>query len=128
MSMQIVKAEAFESIKDAEGKTTGKRSLGSATVEYELGDSAAQAIELFGDEVVHSKFKADCVVWLQSVVRAAIKASKDPQEAVNAVTPGVKQVGPRMSKTEKLIAGVQSGEFSEDQIKAIKAALREASA
>lgn len=41
----------------------------TVTVHYDFGDNLAEAVQMFGDDVVYGKFKAAAVVDLQAVLR-----------------------------------------------------------
>lgn len=87
----------------------------SVEVEYNFGETLAEAVELFGEEVVFSRFKAAAVVDLQALIRRGLtpKTDKEGNEIESAKTdeeiaasvaewkPGVKQVT-RKSKAEKI--------------------------
>lgn len=69
--------------------------------EYNFGESLAEAVSLFGEEVVFDYFTANATVRLQAFVRTRIEARKSEeeiQEEANGWKPGVVQ---RSSKDPK---------------------------
>lgn len=72
--------QATYNAKDEEGNVTDSL---SGAVEYEFGETAEEAIELFGGEVVHSLFEQAAVIKAQSQLRACLKADKD-EEGIEA--------------------------------------------
>jgi hypothetical protein len=91
------------------------------TAEYDFGSNTQEAVELFGEEVVFSTFKAQAVVKLQSVMRSAAKAGKDVQEVVNAWKPGVARVRGK-SPVEKALSAF--GKMSPEEQQAFIASLQ----
>ncbi len=66
--------------------------LESRTMEYALGENLAEAVELFGDDVVYKGHIASGKIDLQSYIRRLIIAKKtqvEIQELVNVWKPGV---------------------------------------
>lgn len=64
-------------------------------VDYDFGDNLAQAVELFGEEVVFTRYKAAAVIDLQALMRNMIRAQKTEDEIGEAVSewkPGVRQL------------------------------------
>lgn len=94
MAMETV--EAKYQVKDKDGNVVlneeGQPTWKQATVEYDFGDNLDSAVELAGAEAVHSNYKANAKVGLQSIVRAKLKAglSVDQIQAlVDAWKPGM---------------------------------------
>ena len=71
--------------KDDDGNVVSSDQI---TVEYDMGDDLASAVEKFGEEIVFAHFKAHAAVSLQARIRAAAKAGDDPQATVDAWVPG----------------------------------------
>lgn len=96
-------------------------------VEYDFGETLEQALELFGEEVVFSRFKAAAVVDLQALIRRNMqpktdkegKVTEEPktdeeiQQIVSEWKPGIKQVT-RKSPQEKIKA-LMEGMSDEDR-------------
>ena len=61
-----------------------------ATVQYDFGDNADEALELFGTDAVYSGFVANAKVTLQSGIRRCLENGRDPQAFADAWKPGVK--------------------------------------
>ena len=51
------------------------------TVDYNFGDTLADAVAAFGEDVVMSGFKADARVGLQAKIRGMLKATEEDSEA-----------------------------------------------
>lgn len=58
----------------------GEKETREAVVHWNAGESAAEAIELYGDEIVHTHFIRSCNVKLQAGVRAELVAGKDQEQ------------------------------------------------
>ena len=83
--VQVVSAKLSEgTMKDKFG---GKPSP-VVSVEYNFGATLDESVELFGEQIVHSKFVDSAVIDLQSTLRRAITASLMTKNAKGeAVTP-----------------------------------------
>ncbi len=101
----------------------------SASVEYDFGDDLAGAAELFGDDVVFSRFVSAATVDLQALIRrhlssedkegnSTAKSEEDIQALVAEWKPGV-STRVRVSASEKAQRAVDN--LSDDE----KAALLE---
>ena len=82
MAVEIV--EAKYQLKDENGNTIlddeGKPSYNTGQVNYDFGDNLDAAIALCGEEVVHSQYKANSKVALQSIIRAKLRAGSTPEQ------------------------------------------------
>jgi hypothetical protein len=74
--------------KNDKGEVTQKQ-LGPITINVNTGATAAEMIQLFGDEAVKSNADANWVVTLQSNIRAGLKKG-ETQEAIQARLGGAK--------------------------------------
>ena len=98
----------------------------SVSVDYDFGDNLQEAVELFGDDVVFSRFKAAAVVDLQALIRRHLggekpKTAEEIQALVSEWKPGVsKRV--RKSTTEK--AQDLIGQMSAEEKAALLASLQ----
>lgn len=101
----------------------------SASVEYDFGENLVEASELFGDDVVFSRFVSAATVDLQALIRrhlssedkdgkSTAKSEKEIQKLVAEWKPGV-STRKRVSASEKAQRAVDA--LSEDE----KAALLE---
>ena len=73
------------------------------SVDYDFGDTLAQAVEKFGEEVVFTRYKAAAVIDLQAYMRNMIRSEKsedDIRSEVAAWVPGIRQSKGK-SKEEK---------------------------
>lgn len=59
----------------------------SATIYKDFGETAAESIQAFGDEVVNSNFIANAKVVAQAAVRRGLEAGKSPEEIVVMMEP-----------------------------------------
>ena len=57
----------------------------TVAVDYELGSTLDESIELFGADVVHSRFVSAAVIDIQAVIRRLLKAAKTDDEIVEAL-------------------------------------------
>uniref|UniRef100_A0A6M3J900 Uncharacterized protein n=1 Tax=viral metagenome TaxID=1070528 RepID=A0A6M3J900_9ZZZZ len=76
-----------ETVKKEEGKPDVK--LGPASVNYDFGDSAADAVAKHTPEVVFSNYRANAVITIQSWIRSKLKAGK-AQAEITALFAGYK--------------------------------------
>ncbi len=106
--------------KDEDGNALEAQLL---TVEYSFGENLAEAVELFGEDIVHAHFTAHAVVSLQSRMRSAAKQGQDVQEAISNWKPG--QVT-RRGKTPVEKALADFGKMDEAQQAAFIQQLQEA--
>ena len=106
--------------KDEDGNALDPQIL---TADFSFGENLAEAIELFGEEIVHAHFTAHAVVSLQSRMRSAAKQGLDVQEEVDKWKPG--QVT-RRGKTPVQKALADFGKMNEDQQAAFIAELQSA--
>jgi hypothetical protein len=77
----------------------------SATVTYDFGTDLESAVELFGADVVYTRFKAAVTIDIQALVRRNLggenpKTEEEIQQIVNEWRPGVSNRR-RKSATEK---------------------------
>lgn len=89
----------------------------SAEVEYDFGDNLGEAVELFGEDVVFSRFVAASVVDLQALIRRHLGGEKPKtQDEISKLVaewkPGVSSRKRRSNKekAEELIAGMSEQE------------------
>jgi len=81
------------------GKEKGQqvREKSSAEIEVQTGETAKEAIELFGDEAVLSNANANWVVTLQSGIRRMLVAGKSQEEIQKEI--GTSKMGVSRAKT-----------------------------
>jgi len=89
----------------------------SATVQYDFGDNLAEAVALFGDDIVFSRFKAASIVDLQALIRRHLdgetpKTEAEIQALVTEWRPGVttRKRKSVKEKAEELFAGLSDSE------------------
>lgn len=81
-------------------------------VDYNFGENLAEAVEMFGEDVVFTGFVADAKVGLQAIVRARLGKSDDEYMSDEEIIaeaaqwkPGVrKQAADPMAKLQALLA------------------------
>lgn len=76
-------------------------------VNYNFGSNLKEATEMFGEEVVFSRFHSAAVIDLQSLIRRGIKAQKSDseiQQMASAWRPGVKTVVQKDPKARAMSA------------------------
>lgn len=84
--------------------TQDPKSGRSFDVEYDFGSTLAEAVTLFGEEVVFSNFKRQGVISLQAIVRTGLKGEASEEEITRRVAawkPGVVSRSSK-SKAEKI--------------------------
>jgi hypothetical protein len=110
--------------KDANGVVTQKQ-IGPFTIEVPVGVTAAEDIQLFGDEVVKSNFESNVTVTVQSNMRSGMKKG-ETQEALQLrlanYKPGVAARGAVIDPVQAYIARFQSA--TPEQQKAMLAELQ----
>ena len=89
----------------------------SASVEFDFGENLAEAAELFGDDVVFSRFVSAATVDLQALIRRNLtleepKTEEEIQVLVAEWRPGV-STRKRVSATEKAQRAVDALSDSE---------------
>ena len=115
-------------------EVTAKRSKNdhAVTIAFDFGDTVSEAIEMFGEEVVLSKFKQSTIVDLQSAIRARMfeedKESGDltpvDSETVAASLAGWKPgVATRQGKSMKEKAKDLLSKMSPEEVKEMLASL-----
>lgn len=80
-------AGGFTKIEATETKTGRK-----CEVFYDFGANTTEAVEKFGDKVVHSNFVGKSVITAQAILRRAMKAKKTDEEIAEIIKnwkPGV---------------------------------------
>ncbi len=98
--------------KDIGAKAGTEEDAPSATVEYDFGDDLASAAEMFGDDVIFSRFVAAATVDLQALIRRNLKGENpkseaEIQELVSEWQPGV-STRTRKSPLEKAAAAMDA--------------------
>lgn len=102
-------------IKDENGAIIDEKTV---TVSYEFGETLADAVASFGEEVVFSNFKQSAVIALQSRIRANIQSGMKKKEIFAKAEewkPGVK-ITTRKSPSDKikdLLSGKSPEEIAE---------------
>ena len=86
MAMENVVAK-FQ-VKDTEGNVVldddGKVVMEECAVQFDFGDDLNAAVDLCGEEAVHSNYKANAKVQLQAIIRAKLKAGNTP-DSIQAI-------------------------------------------
>lgn len=93
----------------------------SATVTYDFGDDLDEAVELFGADVVYSRFVSAATVDLQALIRRNLggeepKTEEEIQELVSEWKPGV-STRKRKSAKEKAAEAIDA--LSEEERQAL---------
>lgn len=73
-------------------EVTAKKGAREITTNYDFGDSLAQAVELFGEEVVFSNMRQSMKISLQALIRRGIEKGQSDEEIIAAAAawkPGV---------------------------------------
>ena len=81
--------EATETTEGSVIAVTAKKDGKEATVNFDFGTDLETAVDMFGDAVVFSRFRAASKIDLQSVMRRYLDAGKDCQELLTLWKPGV---------------------------------------
>lgn len=89
-----------------ENSVTAKTSKSDriVSVEFNFGKNLGESVEMFGEDVVHSRYLSAAVIDLQALIRRGINADKTDEEIAGlaaAWKPGVKTVV-RKSAQEKI--------------------------
>ena len=82
----FLKVDAKATIKDESGTVVGYR---TGSVYYKFGKDLEEAREVFTDPVVHTQFRAQTKIRLQSLIRSHMVAGKDLTELASNWKPGV---------------------------------------
>jgi uncharacterized lipoprotein YmbA len=100
MKMQITAM-----VPKSEGKNTAQ--LGPVTIEVETGATAAEMVQMFGDEAVKSNAEANWAITLQSNIRAALKrgeTGEQSQARLEGAKLGVAQKGAKIDPIQAYLA------------------------
>lgn len=123
--------------KMAEIKATGKREgvERSVTVNYDLGETLQDSVELFGDAVVKSIFDAKAIIIIQDKIRREIVLGKTDEEILAGLEGfklGVpaKRTGGGTRKTaeQKLLEDISTGKLAGDALEDLIRKVQEAMA
>lgn len=101
---------------------TSKKTNRHIEFEKNFGENLEEARELFSDEVIFSMFESLAIIRCQAAARGALdKPEKTPEDAIAAgegYTPGVvrRGGGGGASAMSKVLAAVQSGKLSKEQV------------
>lgn len=105
-----ITAQVPEKKDKATGKITSPQ-LGPATIAIDTGATAAEMIQMFGDEAVKSNAVANWVVTIQGNIRAALKRGEN-QEQIQAnlasAKMGVATKGARVDPVQAYLAQFQT--------------------
>lgn len=78
-----------------------------AMIEVSTGETAAEMVQLFGDEAVASNANANWTVTLQSAIRSGLRRGEDQatiQARLGAAKMGVKVVGAKVDPVQAYLA------------------------
>jgi hypothetical protein len=105
-----------------ENKEKGTPQLGPVTVTVQTGETAAEKIQMFGDEAVSTNADANWVVTLQSNIRAGLRKGETQaqvQARLASAKMGVSAKGATVDPTQAYQAQFLAAS-AEDQVKMIK--------
>lgn len=95
-------------VEEIEATSTKLKLAGrTAKIKYDFGKTLDEAIAKFGKEVIHSNFKANATVTIQSGMRHLAEAGKtdvEIQQVYNSWKPGVARVKAAVDPVAALIA------------------------
>ena len=100
----------------------GTKELGPATVTVDTGETAAEMIEMFGDEAVRSQAQGAWVVTLQSAIRSGLKRGEEEaamQARLGSAKMGISSKGATVDPTQAYQAQFLAA-TPEAQVKMIK--------
>jgi hypothetical protein len=108
-------------------KAVDPKSKKTATVNFKLPDTTAQAVQMWGEDVVLGKVRRTVVIDVQAKIRNWLTQEKplteaEIQTAVNNWKPGVTAV--KMSFAEKIAAKYAKNEITDQDIEALSAKLK----
>lgn len=92
----------------------------SVTVEYDFGKDVEAAVQMFGAEVVHSKFVQQCATDLGNSIRRILNdpanGEKECEEFVSKYKPGVVTPGrKKQPTTAELVAELKNPETTQER-------------
>ena len=114
----------------SEVKTTGKLPDGTQRElvrEYDFGETLAEKVELFGEEVVNQKAEQQMVIGLQNVIRLHLQGDKTEAEIDEAIAewkPSIGGTRSRKSAGDKILT--QFGKLSPEEQAALIASIQAA--
>lgn len=91
-------------LEDVSAKLAAMEDDEAIVVQFDFGSNLAESVELYGEDVVYTRYKSAAVIDLQAYMRGMIRAEKSPDEIEEAVgnwKPGVKAARGK-SAVEKL--------------------------
>ena len=121
---QAPQAEAPAPTGDLDITVKSPKTSREVSLKKNLGANLADAVRLFGEDVVFSIFRAQAVIKLQATVRGVLdKAENAVEKALetgNAWKPGVVRVGggPKKNPMQALLEQVKTGKLSKKDLRA----------
>ena len=100
----------------------GTKELGPATITVDTGETAAEMIQMFGDEAVRSQAQGAWVVSLQGAIRSGLKRGEEEavmQTRLGSAKMGISSKGAQIDPTQAYQAQFLAA-TPEDQVKMIK--------
>lgn len=103
----------------------------SLSVEYPIPESLEALADKFGDGVVYDLAVNRLVVNVQNVMRVGLKSGKDHaviQDEALSYIPGARAKRETKSPFERMLASIQGGTITPEQLAVLQAALKGAGA
>ena len=84
----------------------------SGTVLYNMPETVEEALQMFGEQVVLTKFVQSVTIDVQSICRR-YKTQEEAQEAVNGYVPGIakRSAGPSMKQVKEVMSKMSKEEL-----------------
>ena len=117
MSVKMSVTAQVPEKKDKDGKVI-KKQLGPATVVVENGTTAAEMIQMFGDDAVKSNADANWIVTLQSNIRAGLKKGENQEQLqarLKVAKMGIASKGVKVDPIQAYLAQFVSATPAEQQ-------------
>jgi len=116
-SIKFVTSDGTEK-KDAEGNVLNQ--VRRIETEYDFGDSLADAVEKFGEEVVFSSFVASAKVDAQALIRRHLKSNVPAVEGISSERPHTdEEIAAALAKWKPGVKSERSAASATDKMEAL---------
>ncbi|MBT7188309.1 hypothetical protein HN911_13395 [Candidatus Bathyarchaeota archaeon] len=120
--------EKAEKAQDNTISVKSKKSGNEIEFEKNFGSSLKEAVELFGEEIVLTNFKAQATIKIQAAVRTTLDKGGTLAEAAKLAEewkPGVvrRSGAPKQNPVQAVLAGVASGKIDATELRELLAKL-----
>lgn len=91
---------------------------------YKMAETVDEAVQVYGEEVVFELLDSQIRTNAQNIARAALREGRDPQQAADGYTPGVKRERAPVDPVAATLNKADRGEMSADDLQNLIAQLQ----